>query len=194
MTKPDLPTIATELYKLLEPHEPDVRERAIRAAMVMLGGNLQVTAPYKPLSPEVPEEDHDGPPLASKVKTWMRSHGITREQLSEVFHLDSAACEVLPSESPGKNGKEKTINAYVLTGVSAFLQTGETKFDDKTARDVCKTMGCFNEGNHAYYLKGRGNVLGGSKDSGWTLTGPGLKLGAELIRNLAGEKKLGLRG
>jgi hypothetical protein len=94
--------------------------------MVMLGGNLQVTAPDKPLSPEVPEEDQVGPPLASKVKAWMRSHGITREQLSEVFHLDGGTCEVLPSEAPGKNGKEKTINAYVLTGVSAFLQTGET--------------------------------------------------------------------
>ena len=188
MTKPDLPAITTELYKLLEPHEPDVRERAIKATMMMLGGNLQVTTPDKQLSSEVLEEDHDGPPLALKVKSWMRAHGITREQLGHVFHLDGGACEVLPSEAPGKTGKEKTINVYVLTGISAFLQTGETRFDDKTARDVCKAMGCFNEGNHAYYLKGRGNVLGGTKDSGWTLTGPGLKLGAELIKNLAGEK------
>jgi hypothetical protein len=188
MTKPDLPAIATEIYKLLEPHEPDVRERAIKAAMVMLGGNLQITAPDKPLSPEVPEEDADGPLLASKVKTWMRAHGITREQLGHVFHLDGGACEVLPSEAPGKNGKERTINAYVMTGISAFLQTGETRFDDKTARDACKAMGCFNEGNHAYYLKGRGNVLGGSKDAGWLLTGPGLKLGAELIKGLARKK------
>jgi hypothetical protein len=187
MTKSDLPTIVTELYKLLEPHEPDVRERAIRAAMMMLGGNPQVTAPDKQLSAEAPEEEHDGPPLTPKAKSWMRGHGITREQLGHVFHLDGGACEVLPSEAPGKNGKEKTINAYVLTGVAAFLQTGEMKFDDKAARDVCKAMGCFNEGNHAYYLKGRGNVIGGTKDSGWTLTGPGLKVGADLIKKLVGE-------
>jgi hypothetical protein len=188
MTKPDLPTITTELYKLLEPHEPDVRERAIKAVMVMLGGNLQVTVPDKRLPPEAPDEDQDGPPFASKVKSWMRTYNITREQLGQVFHLDGGSREVLPSEAPGKNGKEKTINAYILTGIAAFLQTGETRFDDKTARDVCKVMGCFNEGNHAYYLKGRGNVLGGTKDAGWTLTGPGLKLGAELIKTLAGEK------
>ena len=169
MTKPDVPTIATELYRLLEPHEPDVRERAIKAAMVMLGGNPQVTASDKRLSPEPPEEDHDGPPLALKVRHWMRIYGVTREQLGHMFHLDGGAWEVLPSEAPGKNGKEKTINAYVLAGMSAFLQTGEAKFDDKTARNVCKTMGCFNEGNHAYYLKGRGNVLGGTKDR----AGPG---------------------
>jgi hypothetical protein len=187
VAKPDLPTLAIELYKVLEPHEPDVRERAIKAAMVMLGGNPSVTAPNKPTSRDLLGDDGDEPPLASRVKIWMRTNGITREQLGDVFHLDGGACEVLSSEAPGKNGKEKTINAYVLTGISAYLQNGEPKFDDKTARDVCRAMGCFNEGNHAYYLKGRGNVLGGSKDAGWTLTGPGLKAGAELIKNLAGK-------
>jgi hypothetical protein len=186
MAKPDLPTLATDLYKLLEPHEPDVRQRAIRAAMVMLGGDAQAAA--APLTVDETDEDQGGPALSPKVKGWMRTYGITREQLGNVFHLDGGNSEVLPTEAPGKNGKEKTINAYVLTGILAFLQNGEAKFDDKTARDVCRAMGCLNEGNHAYYLKGRGNVLGGTKDAGWMLTGPGMKLGAELIKNLAGKK------
>jgi hypothetical protein len=175
----------SDLYKLLEPHEPDVRHRAIKAAMVMLGGDAQAAAGTLLTIDEI-DEEQGGPALHPKVKGWMRTHGITPEQLGNVFHLDGGASEVLPTEAPGKNGKEKTINAYVLTGISAFLQTGEAKFDDKTARDVCRAMGCFNEGNHAYYLKGRGNVIGGTKDSGWTLTGPGLKLGAELVKKLAG--------
>ena len=48
-------------------------------------------------------------------------------------------------------------------------------------------MGCFDGSNHALYMKGKGNVLGGSKDAGWTLTGPGLKAGAELVKKLATE-------
>jgi hypothetical protein len=185
MTKPDLPALTTDLYKLLEPYEPDVRQRAIKAVLVMLGGDAQAAA--SPLAEPVLDEDGNGPALSPKVKGWMRTHGITREQLEHVFHLDGGLSEVLPTEAPGKNGKEKTINAYVLTGISAFLQTGEAKFDDKTARDVCREMGCFNEGNHSYYMKGRGNVIGGTKDSGWMLTGPGLKLGADLIKKVAGE-------
>lgn len=183
MAKPDLPTIATELYKLLEPHEPDVRQRAIKAAMVMLGDA------QAPLADTITSLDDDGGGLAlpTKVKVWMKANNLSREQLGQVLHLDGGSCEVLSSEPPGKTVKEKTINAYVLTGISAFVQTGEPKFDDKTARDVCRAMGVFNEGNHAYYLKGKGNVLGGTKDSGWTLTGPGLKLGAELIKQLAGQ-------
>ena len=187
MTKTDLPTITIELYKLLEPHDADIRERAIKAVMVMLGGNLEVTAPDKKPSAES-GEDEDGPALLPKVRAWMRTHAITREQVDHVFHLDGGVCEVLPSEAPGKNGKEQTINAYILTGISTFLQSGETRFDDKTARDVCKAMGCFNESNHAYYLKGRGNLLGGTKDAGWTLTGPSMKIGAELVRTLASDK------
>jgi hypothetical protein len=182
MAKPDLPTIATELYKLLEPHEPNVRQRAIKAAMVMLGTEAQ-----EPLSDSPLGDDGDGPTLPTKVKVWMKTNSLNREQLSQVFHLDGGSCEVLSSEPPGKNGKEKAINAYVLTGISAFVQTGEPKFDDKTARDVCRAMGVFNEGNHAYYLKGKGNLLGGTKDSGWVLTGPGLKLGAELVKQLGGQ-------
>lgn len=187
MTKPDLPTLTTDLYKLLEPHETDVRQRAVRAVMVMLGDNAQAASVAGAAGALSPDEEPDGSALPIKVKGWMRTHNITREQLGNVFHLDGGASEVLPTGAPGKNGKEQTINAYVLTGIAGFLHTGEAKFDDKTARDVCRSMGCFNEGNHAYYLKGRGNVIGGTKDSGWTLTGPGLKLGAELVKKLAGE-------
>ena len=183
MVTPDLPTLTINLYKLLEPHEPEVRQRAIKAAMVMLGGDVQAGSPQS----EEPAEDEGGPVFTAKVKSWMKTHSISRDQLGHVFHLDGGACEVLPTEAPGNNGKEKTINAYVLTGISAFLQTGEAKFEDKAGRDACRAMGCFNEGNHAYYLKGRGNVIGGTKDSGWTLTGPGLKLGADLVKKLASE-------
>jgi hypothetical protein len=73
----------------------------------------------------------------------------------------------------------------VLTGISQLIATGDPKFDDKAARAVCKSMGCLDESNHTYNMKGKGNLLGGSKDSGWTLTGPGLKSGAELVKGLS---------
>jgi hypothetical protein len=186
MDKPDLPTIAAEIYKLLEPLDRDVRDRALQAALVMLGGSF-TPSHEKKSSNEQSEERADGPPLPPKVANWMRTNGLNHEQLNAVFHIDGGICEVLPAEALGKNGKEKTINAYVLAGVAAFLQSGEPRFDDKTARDVCRTMGCFNEGNHAYYLKGKGNVIAGSKDGGWMLTGPGLKLGADLIKYFTNE-------
>jgi hypothetical protein len=114
----------------------------------------------------------------------MKKYSVTEEQLGHVFHGQNA--EVIAAEAPGKNAKQKTINAYVLTGVSSLIATGEATFDDKTARAVCKSMGCMNETNHATYMKDKGNVLGGSKNAGWMLTGPGLKSGADLVKELAG--------
>jgi hypothetical protein len=174
MSKPDMPKLATEIYKLLEPHEPDVRQRAIKAAMTLLGGEPQVNSVDERRNRDDQDEQGDGPTLPPRVTAWMRQNGLTRMLLDQVFHLNGGAYEVLSTAAPGKNGKEKTINAYVLTGVAAFLQSVEAKFDDRTARSVCREMGCLNEGNHAYYLKGKGNVLSGTKDSGWMLTGPGL--------------------
>jgi hypothetical protein len=88
-------------------------------------------------------------------------------------------------KAPGSSTKVKTINAYILTGISKLLATGEAKFDDESGRAVCESMGCFDKTNHSKFVKEKGNVSGGSKGSGWTLTGPGLKSGADLIKALA---------
>jgi hypothetical protein len=36
-------------------------------------------------------------------------------------------------------------------------------------------------------MKKPGNVLSGSKESGWTVTGPGMKTAAELIKGFTAE-------
>jgi hypothetical protein len=95
--------------------------------------------------------------------------------------------EITASHPPGKNAKLQTINTYVLTGIGKLLETGVPKFDDKAARDNCKSLGCFNTANHVVYMKKKGNVLSGSKTKGWTVTGPGLKVGAELIKQYSAE-------
>jgi len=92
--------------------------------------------------------------------------------------------EIIIDSAPGKNQKTQTINAYVLTGIAGLLRTGEPKFDDKTARATCRKLGCYGGTNHATYLKKPGNILTGSKAKGWALSGPGLKAGAELIKQL----------
>ncbi|WP_377828844.1 hypothetical protein ACFKHW_38095 [Bradyrhizobium lupini] len=121
-----------------------------------------------------------------KARQWMKKYDITEEQIGHVFHVEGETAQVIAHEAPGGNGKQKTINAYILTGAAALLSSGEAKFNDKSAREVCKNMGCLNDTNHSTYIKERGNVIGGSKDAGWTLTGPGLKSAADLVKGLAG--------
>jgi hypothetical protein len=180
-TSTDIPAVTTELYNLLKPLDSSERTRIIKAALMMLGDDASDVETKKSAKAEEPDDDST---LPAKAKSWMTKYSVTEEQLGHVFHIDGGS-EVIAAAAPGKNGKEKTINAYVLTGISSLISTGEAKFDDKTAREVCKNMGCLSETNHATYIKDRGNVIGGSKDAGWTLTGPGLKVGADLVKGLA---------
>lgn len=180
----DLKTLVTGLYDLLEPAAPTDRKKAIKAAMTMLGDDAGVIDHKESKSESEEEADDSDLGLNKKVKTWMTRNSVAAEQLQHVFHIDGENVDIIADTSPGKNQKEQTINAYVLTGIAEFLKTGESKFTDKAGREACKKMGCYGDTNHATYMKKPGNVMSGSKDSGWTLTGPGLKAGAELVKAL----------
>jgi len=116
---------------------------------------------------------------------WMKQNGITAEQLQHVFHFSGAGVEIIAPDFPGKNKKQKTYNAYVVEGIAQLLATGEPHFTDKVARALCERAGCFDSANHATHMNNKGNEFAGSKDKGWTLTAPGLKKGAALVKELS---------
>jgi hypothetical protein len=181
----DLKALVTGLYDLLEPADPAERKKAIKAAMTMLSDETNITDDGAKGGGAADDDvDDGGLNLNKKATTWMSRNSVTAEQLSDVFHIDGETVDIIAETSPGKNQKDQAINAYLLTGIGEFLKTGETKFTDKAGRDSCKKMGCYGDTNHATYLKRSGNVLSGSKEAGWTVTGPGLKAGAELIKQL----------
>lgn len=180
----DLKALVTGLFDLLEPAEPGERAKAIGAVLTMLGDDQIAPAKKSPALGN--DEEDDGSEYPVKARQWMKKFGVNDEQIAHVFHVEDGKSEVVAHEAPGSSTKQKTVNAYVLTGISQLLTSGEPKFDDKSARAVCKSLGCLDESNHSYNLKGKGNLFGGSKDTGWTLTGPGLKTGADLVKGLAG--------
>ena len=182
----DLKTLVAGLYDLLEPADPADRKKAIKAAMTMLGDDASVISQKDSKNGGEGEEDGDDGDLGlnKKAKTWMARNDVSAEHLQHVFHIDGENVDIIAGSCPGKNQKEQAINAYVLTGIAEFLKTGEAKFTDKAGREACKKMGCYGDTNHATYMKKPGNIMSGSKGSGWTLTGPGLKAGAELVKAL----------
>jgi hypothetical protein len=183
VAKNDIPTVSTQLYALLKPMKPEERSRAVKAAYAMLGEIAPIAE-----GQSRPSEHHsniDGE-LPARAKAWMKSNGVTDEQLSQMFHIADGKAEITASKALGKSAKEQTINTFVLTGISKLLEAGEAKFDDATARANCKALGCFDAGNHAKYMKQKGNLIGGSKSS-WTLTAPGMKAGAELVKKSGSE-------
>jgi hypothetical protein len=183
MSKSDIPTICGKIYELLSPLEHSERKRAIKAALALLGDDD--TEP-KQGTQKKEDEQLDGGALPSRARIWMSSNSVSAEQLSQVFEIENGNVELIAAQAPGQTAKMRTVNAYVLTGLTAFLRTGEGKFDDNSARAVCKSLGCYDNTNHATYLKGKGNLISGSKDGGWILTGPGQTAAASLVKAIAG--------
>lgn len=169
------------VVELLNPLEPTDRLRVINAALSLLGNQpLSVGAPADSVN-----DGADISHLPPRARAWIKQHDIAPGQLNQVFHITDGNAEVIVAEIPGKSTKEKTYNAYVLTGIARLISSGAPVFDDKSARLFCKSSGCLNEANHSSYLANKGNIFTGSKDKGWTLTAPGLQQGAVLVKELA---------
>jgi hypothetical protein len=179
-TPPDIPSIATDIYKLLEPLPSEARKLAVAGAFAMLGDALPASGKQKDGGGGSGDDVIDGD-YPRKAATWMKQNGITAEQLSHVFHDGELIAKALPGESK----RENTVNTYVLCGISHLLQTGEPQFTDAVARETCKTHSAFDEANHSAIIARVKDVFTGSKKLGWKLTSPGLKRGAELVKQIA---------
>lgn len=182
---PRLPEIVGQIYELLLPLDAQTQVRVLKSALGLLGEAseeaLQILSLSKRRTGSGAEtDDASGLPFGPKAKAWARRHGLTDGMLENAFHFDSNF--ELIAKPPGKNNREKTINAYILIGVQHFLQSDDTKFNEAAAVAICKRFGCHDATNHAQTRGKFGNKIQGSKDSGYTLTVPGLDHAAAIIK------------
>lgn len=182
MTGSSPAAVVGRLLDILTPLSSEERHRYIAASLVLLGEN----------APKIKDaEDHasdtgDEPSgqLPAKAKLWAKQNNISSDQIWQVFHEIETGVEIIAAAIPGQSNKEKVRAAYILSGAANFLQTGTPSFDDKSARAVCERFGFYDKTNHSKALKG-GNEFTGSIQNGWTLTAPGLKRAATLVKELS---------
>jgi hypothetical protein len=175
MSKKSITQAVALLVDELTDFSPEERRRIVQATLTLLGDSSA------PLNERV-ENNSGSDDFPAKARMWMKQYGLSAEQMSQVFHPGENGMEVIAS-IPGASRREQVRNAYVLSGIAQLLAHGETKFDDKTARQFCERGGFFDQTNHTKYMKG--SEFTGSKERGWVLTTPGLKRGAMLITDLA---------
>lgn len=178
--------VLTNIVDLLEPIESEERMRIINAALVLLG-ETATPAKLGIAGTALDNGDFGGNlgELPPRARAWMKQHGLSGGELEQVFNVVDGVAEVIASHMPGKNKKEQTYSAYILTGIAQLITTGNASFLDNDARDLCVRSGCYDSANHATMMRNKGNEFSGTKDKGWMLTTPGLKRGAEIIRELS---------
>jgi hypothetical protein len=182
----------TKLVEVLQPLPSEDRMRAIRAALILLGESQSsvptlASAPEEDAKNQKDQGDELGA-LPPRARSWMKQNDISTVQLQQVFHIGDGVVEVIVAV-PGKSKKEQTYNAYVLVGLGQLLTTGNATFQDKSARAFCESSGCYDSANHSVHLRNRGNEFAGTKDKGWTLTAPGLRRAAEIVKELSGDNR-----
>lgn len=174
-----------KVVRVLGPLESSERRQVIHATMVVLREKEELADRDGGVANSSSDISFSRQSLPARVNPWMKQNDISIHDLESIFDLSDNPVSVIASGILGKNNTERTIKAYVLSGVVTFLSTGEMTFDDKAARDLCVSLGCYDNTNHSKYLKEKKNYFSGSKEQGWKLTAPGLKYAAILIKELA---------
>jgi hypothetical protein len=126
--------------------------------------------------------------FSPSVQAWMDKNELTEEMVEQVFAFDNGRISII-GDVPGKGKREKSIAIYTLMGLGTFLQTGERLFQDDIAREACSTHSAYDQSNHAGTMREMRNEITGDKASGWTITMPGLKKGAAIVREIIGNGK-----
>lgn len=171
-----------KLFKVLTPLSPEERQRAISATLVLFG---QPESSSKTETRKEHVEPSGG--ISGKAVVWMKKNTISREQLEHVFSIEDDSVDVIASRMPASGKRQQTVQAYVICGLKSFLRTGEAAFTDSEGRDLCNKVGCYDVANHSNYRKAFGNLLNGTKDSGWKLTNPGLSEAVKIVKVLTPE-------
>lgn len=177
-----LPEIVNEMYALLEPIGSEERQRVVGSVLTLLG---EVATPKGKQPDQGAGDDGASMPLGRTAKRWMKQNGLTAEMLEPTFHHEDGKVQIIASDVPGNGKKAQTRNCYLIEGARSLLETDEAKFTEDEVVKLCKHLGSHDSANHAANRKSLGNIVTGTKDSGFTLPAPGLKAAAEVIKEMA---------
>jgi hypothetical protein len=178
--------VLPKLVQLLADLPTPEREKAISAAKILLADSMASGGNKNHEEPHVDATTIPG--ISGKAAAWLQKNHISREQLDQIFSIDDKTFDVIAARMPGKSKRQQTAEAYIICGLKSFLQSGEPNFTNKEGRLLCQKVGCYDRPNHYNYIKAFGNRIGGSKDTGWKLTNPGLTDAAIIVRQLAGDR------
>jgi hypothetical protein len=181
------PETLTAIIKLLEPLSSAQRQRTVAAAMMFLGEAALQKPRQEASTTSTGAGNSDGEAegdYSTHMAKWMKQNEISADELDEVFHFhQDGTFDLL--HAPGKSKKDQTVNTYILTGLGKYLAANDRSFDDATARSFCEKIGCFDKSNHAAYVKSQPEFTG-DKTKGYSITNPGIKRGAALVKEAAG--------
>lgn len=188
-------TVHTALKNL----DPAARSRVFRYAGEMLGITLD------PAADRGGSESHEQKTTSSSASSfnssednvsdefeginavavrWVKRANLNPISLQKLFSLGVDEIDLVANKVPGDSKKDRMKSVLLLKGIAAYLGTGVARITYEQLKEACLHYNGYDSGNFAAYLKSFAAEVGGSKETGFTLTARGLNSGTELVKEM----------
>jgi|CXWL01.1.fsa_nt_gi hypothetical protein len=190
--------VLTALKDLEPTIQQNVIEYIIRRFNLRVSGSQEpgdYALPREPLATlhssrepsRAPEErpTEDGLEGVSPVaRKWISRVGLSVGDLSKLFSLGIDEIDLVARKVPGNNKKDRMRSVILLKGVAAYLGSGVARVSHEHVKEACLHYDAFDSANFATHLKKFAAEVGGTKESGYTLTARGLSAATDLVKEV----------
>lgn len=199
------------VYAALAPLEPKAQRWVIDCVAERLeikpkAGRSQAAEPENPREPDAVDDEGKKPAFengnASSKNTnsvaqdteveglspvavkWMRRSDLDVAKLSRLFSLGLDEIELIAKKVPGKNKKGRMKSVLLLTCVASYLSTGAPRAKHDAVKQACVHYDAYDMANFAAYIKTFSREVGGTKQSGYSLSAAGMTAATELVTSM----------
>jgi hypothetical protein len=188
-SSPDLLEVVSGCHKLLSVLDLSTRSKAIKMLLLAFDEPEPPRGVENtPAPPHLPTETDPAQPVGRinrRVQYWLKKYDLREQELERVLDLDGDYSFI--AHLPGDSKREQATGCYLLAGLQAMLRTGEPKFRDEDAVNLCRREGCYDRANHSTTRAQLGKRMTGDKESAFTLTTLGLEQAATLVKRILAE-------
>jgi hypothetical protein len=131
-------------------------------------------------------EDVEG--INAVALKWMRRSGLNPKSLQTLFSLGIDEIDLVAKSVPGTSKRERTRNVLLLKAIAAYLGTGAARVTYEQLKEASLHYSAYDAANFATHIKSFVSDVGGTKESGFTLTARGLTAATDLIREMLASK------
>jgi len=185
MTGKSITEVTASVFSLLESLTKEDRKRVINAVFALLGDSPAGTDAGSNRGKAHVDLGDDENFVGAKARQWLLKHQLSREKIEKAFYFQDGKVDIHLNTMAGVSKREQTLNCYLLVGAKAFLESDQPHFSDTDAIALCKHTQAYDKNNHTTIRAAMSNMMSGTRQDGFTLTGPGLKAAAELLLQIA---------
>lgn len=192
------------VYLALKSLDPTAQLRVLRYSAEMLGLNFEV--PGASARPFGDHEDNQSAESAANTSVpdtqasedveginaialkWMRRSNLNPKSLQKLFSLGIDEIDLVAQSVPGTSKRERMRNVLLLKAIAAYLGTGAARVTYEQLKEASLHYSAYDSTNFAAHIKSFASEVGGTKESGYTLSARGLTAATDLIRGMLDTK------